>query len=126
MKKGFFFLKCIGCALMVAVAALAFGWLLMLLWNWLVPALFHGPVIHFWQGVGILVLSKMLFGGCGFRGRGGSCCGSGYGKRGYWRNKFSEKMANMTPEEREKFKQEYANKCCSWDYKTEEKGESKE
>ena len=126
MNKGYYFFKCIGFAILVALAALAFGWILMLLWNWLVPALFHGPVINFWQAIGILILSKMLFGGCGFRGKGGRCCGSGYSKHGYWRNKFSEKMANMTPEEREKFKQEYANKCGSWGYKMESKEETKE
>lgn len=109
-------------AMLVALGVIAFGYLLMLLWNWLVPALFHGPVIHFWQAVGLLVLSKMLFGGFRFKGRHRCGC-HGYGKHGYWKQKLEEKMANMTPEEKEKFKQEFANRCGSWKYKMEFSGE---
>ena len=43
--------------------ALAFGWLVMLLWNWLMPLLFGLKAITYWQGFGILVLSKLLFSG---------------------------------------------------------------
>ena len=36
----------------------------MLLWNWLIPSIFvDGPMITYWQALGILVLSKILFGG---------------------------------------------------------------
>lgn len=35
----------------------------MSLWNWLVPELFHGPVITFWQTAGLFVLSKILLTG---------------------------------------------------------------
>jgi len=124
MKKGYWFLKCIGFAILIALAALAFGYVLMLLWNLLVPALFSGPIINYWQAIGLLVLSKMLFGGFRFKGGRHGCCGhGGYSKHGYWRNKLEEKMANMTPEEKEKFKQEYANKCGSWNWKMENKEE---
>ena len=44
---------------LVVFGALA-GWVVMTLWNWLIPALFTGPVIGFWQALGILVLSKIL------------------------------------------------------------------
>ena len=33
----------------------------MWLWNWLMPALFKLPTIGFWQAVGILMLSHILF-----------------------------------------------------------------
>ena len=37
----------------------------MWLWNWLMPAIFKLPAIGFWQAVGILILSHILFkGGC--------------------------------------------------------------
>ncbi|MBN1543078.1 hypothetical protein JW992_13130 [candidate division KSB1 bacterium] len=55
-----FFIPLIG---LIAVALI--GWILMLLWNWLVPALFSGPVIGFWQALGLLLLSKILFSGIG-------------------------------------------------------------
>ena len=50
-----------------AVVFLAvFSLIVMKLWNWLVPAVFGWHLITFWQAVGLLVLSKILFGG--FRG----------------------------------------------------------
>jgi hypothetical protein len=48
-----------------AVFALAFGWLVMLLWNWLMPAIFHLGEIDYWQGFGILILAKLIFGSIG-------------------------------------------------------------
>jgi hypothetical protein len=45
----------------------ALGGLVMLLWNWLMPELFFGAKeITYLQALGLLVLSKILFGG--FRG----------------------------------------------------------
>lgn len=58
----------------MAAFALVFAYVVLLLWNWLMPALFGLGTIGFWQAVGILVLAKILFGGFGsnkFRGRTG-------------------------------------------------------
>jgi len=33
------------------------------LWNWLVPELFHGPLLTFWQTAGLFLLSKILLTG---------------------------------------------------------------
>lgn len=73
----------------------------MRLWNWLTPALFGWHEISFWQAVGILILSKILFGG--FRGR--------PGPHMYWRRRMMERWAQMTPEEREKFRQSMRRGC---------------
>jgi hypothetical protein len=43
--------------------ALALGFPVMWLWNWLMPAIFGLPVISFWQAVGLLVLSHLLLKG---------------------------------------------------------------
>ena len=111
MKRKWIF-KCIGFAVLTVLAILGFGYVFMLLWNWLMPAIFGLGVITYCQGIGLLVLGKMLFGG--FRskwGRSGCCghgrCGSGYG----WKNRWEEKMMNMTPEEREKFKMKMKERC---------------
>jgi hypothetical protein len=37
------------------------GYILVWLWNWLMPAIFGLPVISFWQAWGLLVLSSILF-----------------------------------------------------------------
>jgi hypothetical protein len=124
--KGKWILKCIGFAALTVLGIFAFGYVFMLLWNGLMPGLFGAHVITFWQGVGLLVLGKMLFGG--FRSRwGGRCghCGHGYGG-GYWKNRWERKMMNMSPEEREKFKQRMKQKCgYDWEEKKETSEETK-
>jgi hypothetical protein len=37
----------------------------MSLWNALIPLLFHGPVLTFWQTAGLFILSKILLSGVG-------------------------------------------------------------
>jgi hypothetical protein len=74
---------------------------LMLLWNWLTPALFGWKQIGFLQAAAMLVLSRMLFGGV--LGR----CG-----HDYWRSSFTERLERMSPEEREKFRAGIRSKWC--------------
>jgi hypothetical protein len=63
----------------------------MALWNWVIPAVFvGGRAIDYLHALGLLVLSRILFGG--FRGRGG------WHGRGPWR-----RWERMTPDERENF-----------------------
>ena len=55
----------------IAVAGLAilFGFIIMWLWNWLMPDLFGLATITYWQAVGIFILLKILFGGFGSSGK---------------------------------------------------------
>lgn len=79
---------------LVAFAAL-FGWIVMLLWNWLMPEIFGWQELSFLQAVGLFILCKLLFGSMGFghhHGHGG-CHGS--------HNKLRERWEKMTPEERQ-------------------------
>jgi hypothetical protein len=79
-----------------ALAALAvLSFVVLHLWNWLMPALFGLHAITFWQSAGLLVLSKILLGG--FRG--------GPRRRLFWRRRMMARWEKMTPEEREKFRQ---------------------
>jgi len=41
---------------------LLFGNLIMWLWNWLMPSLFGLRTIGFWEGLGLFLLAKILFG----------------------------------------------------------------
>src|SRR5579863_2825476 len=90
------------------VAVLVFGFIVSQLWNWLMPLLFHLPTISYVQAIGLLILSRLLFGRFGPRG------GGGWRHHGRWRNLMQEKMANMTPEEREKFREEWRKRCRGW------------
>jgi hypothetical protein len=61
------FLKGLGATILVLVIAALFsfllGWFVMLLWNALLPAIFGITTITYWQGVGICLLSNLLFKG---------------------------------------------------------------
>jgi hypothetical protein len=90
MKK-FWFKKAIGFTL--------FGIVIAALLSFIVK------IISFWQALGILVLSKILFGG--FHKN----CGPHHHP---WRQELREKWAKMNPEEREEFKQQMRGKCSRW------------
>lgn len=66
----------------------------MLLWNNIMPSVFHLGMINFWQAAGLLLLSKILF---GFR-RGGGRFGGGM-----WRRRMMMKWKGMSEEERQRF-----------------------
>ena len=68
MRRKWFY-KIPGIILIVIAAVALFGFIVQHLWNWLIPAIVGWHAITFWQAVGLLVLSKILF-GAGFRGRG--------------------------------------------------------
>lgn len=67
------------------------GEIVMHLWNWLLPPLFGWRLITFWQGLGLLLLCRILFGGLG------------RGPRGPRGPRFGG-CRKMSPEERERFR----------------------
>ncbi|MCB0471639.1 MAG: hypothetical protein KDC69_06750 [Flavobacteriaceae bacterium] len=85
--------------------------LVMWLWNAILPDLINVNSITYWQALGILLLSKILFGG--FSGCGGH---RHFTHKRHFINEM-RKMKDMTPEEREKFKtawkQHFRNSRCS-------------
>lgn len=92
MKRSKWILKCVLGALLFLLLA---GLVTMTLWNWLIPSLFRGPQLTFAETLGLLLLTRILFGHWG-RGR----FGGGYS----WKNRCQQKLAAMSPEERERFK----------------------
>ena len=92
-------------AVFALIFLFVFTFVVMRLWNWLMPALFGWHMITYWQALGILVLSKILFGG--FRG--------GRGHHGPWRRRMRERWARMSPEERDKFRQGMRARCGHFD-----------
>ncbi|WP_276369894.1 hypothetical protein [Chryseolinea sp. H1M3-3] len=106
MKRGGMFLKCV---LAIILAIIFFSWVTYLLWNWLVPVLFNGPIITYWQALGLLALTKILFFGIGGKRQ---CYPEGSG-HGHWKYRFYEKLSSLTPEEREAFKKKMRDKWCT-------------
>ena len=62
--------------------------LVMHLWNWLIPALFNGPVISFWQTAGLFLLSKILLTGI-------APGGHSYKSRDSWKRKYHDRWECM-------------------------------
>jgi hypothetical protein len=64
--RPFFILKIIGgilAALAFAVLiAFAFGYFVMILWNYLMPGIFGLPAIGYWQAFCLILLAKIIFG----------------------------------------------------------------
>jgi hypothetical protein len=89
----------------VGIAALAFvlGIVIMSLWNGILPGLFGWHTITFWQALGLLVLSRILFGGF-------KCCHKGH---------IHDRMHHfhLNPEEREKMRAEWKSRCCTTEKK---------
>ncbi len=110
LKKMIFIapLAILGILLFIAIG----GEIVMLLWNWLLPPLFGWRMITFWQGLGILALCRILFGG--------------FGRHGFQRSNFRRRMAErerMTPEERERFRQGMRGRCGFGPSPSESKGQ---
>lgn len=82
-------------ALLAMVGVVVQGGLVMLLWNWLLPVIFSGAQqINWLQAMGILLLSKILFGGL----RGGC--------PGLWRH-HHQHWSSMTPAERKQMQDRF-------------------
>lgn len=106
MNQKFWVKKIAGFTVLAIAAMAVFGFIVMSLWNNILVAVLHVSAVTFWQALGILVLGKILFGG--FNG------GCGRNRGGHWKKEMQEKWQGMTPEEREKVKQEWRNRCRIW------------
>jgi Ca2+/H+ antiporter, TMEM165/GDT1 family len=78
----------------IIVAVSMMGFVVMQLWNALMPQIFGLRLLTFWQALGLLLLAKLLFGGF-HRHSGGPP----------WRRRLRERWEHMTPEGRERFRQ---------------------
>jgi Ca2+/H+ antiporter, TMEM165/GDT1 family len=83
--------------LIVGLAVLSAA--VMLLWNALLPQLLHVPPLRYLQAAGILILSRLLFGGLRLR-------------HGPWRHRaWRERWESLTPEERERLREKFGRHC---------------
>ncbi len=78
------------------------GAVVMWLWNALVPDIFGASEVTWIQALGLLVLVRLLVGGRGHGGLGGRLR-----RRRHW----ARKLANMSPEERERWEAERGRHC---------------
>ncbi|MBD1393825.1 hypothetical protein [Mucilaginibacter glaciei] len=99
-EKRFFFIP-FGVAAILALVS----FVVMQLWNNLLPDILHVGTITFWQAMGIFILSKILF---GFGGKGGRGGGAPWMRR---KQMMEEKFRDMSPEDRAKFKEQLQDRC---------------
>jgi hypothetical protein len=89
--------------ILVPAFILLLGWVVMTLWNSILPDVIHAGRISYLQALGIFILSKILMGG--FR----------YFPRPWQRpanmNPLRDKWMQMTDEEKEKFREEWKKRC---------------
>jgi hypothetical protein len=88
---------------MVIAGLAVFTGIVMWLWNNVLAVVLHISLISFWQALGLLVLSKILFGG--FRG------GGGRWGRHKWKSDMIQRWDGMSGEEKEKFRGEWEKRC---------------
>ena|SRR6266540_4729309 len=117
---------------MIIIVLALLGLVEMLLWNALIPDLFHGPTLTYWQALGLLVLARVLVGfrgpkrhwwkpwhwgrkwnGHHWKAEMGNDCGPSSWNCGP-SSKDWHAWAHMTPEEREKAKQEWKQSKEEW------------
>ncbi|MCB0656704.1 MAG: hypothetical protein KDC57_11240 [Saprospiraceae bacterium] len=82
---------------MILLASALVQWL----WNLLLPHLLQAPRIRYGEAIGLLILSRILFGGFHFRKP----------STGSHRSGFREKFMNMSEEEKQHFREQWRNKC---------------
>ena len=99
---------------LILVAIAAFSVATMLIWNELMPFIFHLPTINFWQALGLLILGRMFFGG----GKPRTWWGGSY-----WRYGLQERLSKMSPQERDEFikKMRHRHNYCNTETPSEPK-----
>jgi hypothetical protein len=100
--RGMWIRRGVGMAAIAVLAVAVLGFVVMSLWNSLIPGIFGLKALHFWQAVGLLILSRLLFGG--FH--------RGHGHGLHRRHRMIQRWESMTPEEREKFRQGFRGRFC--------------
>jgi hypothetical protein len=113
-----------GVALFILVAFLL-GWVVMSLWNAIMPGIFKLPTIGYWQAIGLFILAHLLIGGHGMNhhhGRKHRHHHRGYGRdyrledmppeqRERIRLRFEEELETLPQEERDRIRRRWSS-CC--------------
>ncbi|GAA4371640.1 hypothetical protein [Hymenobacter koreensis] len=110
MNRNSWPLRILRFVLLAALFVFLAGFVVMSLWNWLMPAIFGWKAISFVQALGLFALCKILFGGF----RGGPAGGWKARAQEHWRHKMESRMQGMTDEEREKFRQKMGRCGQPW------------
>ncbi|WP_052732535.1 hypothetical protein [Hymenobacter terrenus] len=106
MDRKFWLLRGLRFFIFAALFVIAAIFTTQALWNWLMPELFHLPQIGLGQTLGLLILSRILLGS--FRG---GRPGGWARRRKAWQQRMAGRMEHLSPEAREKFRQQMKSRC---------------
>ncbi|MGZ3751579.1 MAG: hypothetical protein ACXVNM_11065 [Bacteroidia bacterium] len=79
------------------------GYIVMQAWNHFFPVIFHTGPIDYWQALWLFILAKILFG-----------FGGGGHRGAPWMRNRMERFKNMSPEEKQRFREEMRSRCGKW------------
>jgi hypothetical protein len=91
-----------GHILFFITATAVLGFVIMLLWNAIIPDLFDIPKITFWQALGLFILARILFGGIWKSGM-FSSDNNKHGHNSYRDSPLYKEWSEMTPEQRHEY-----------------------
>jgi hypothetical protein len=80
----------------------------MILWNITIPEVFGLQSLTYGAALRLLIISRVLIGGFGFRWTNGN------EKKKFWRERMQLKMENMSDDEKSEFKRKLWQKCKDW------------
>jgi len=80
----------------------------MILWNITIPEIFGIKSLTYGMALRILIISRILIGGFGFRWANNNEKGK------FWRERMKMKMENMSEDEKSEFKRRLWQKCKDW------------
>jgi hypothetical protein len=81
---------------LVAIISMA----VMLLWNWLIPELFNGKMINYWQALGILALARLL-------------TGLGKVSSEHWKHKMRNGWHSLPDDEKARLREKFRDRWCN-------------
>ncbi len=91
--------------LFIPLLIAALGGAVMALWNAILPEVLDARPLSYWQALGLLLLSRILFGGFRFGGGGAPWRGPA------WTGKRRGRWANLSDEERTRMKEAWRKRC---------------
>ncbi|MCQ0111041.1 hypothetical protein SAMN04487906_2199 [Zhouia amylolytica] len=84
-------LKIIGAVILGVTLVALYVFVIMHLWNWLIPDMFGVTSITYWQAAGLLLLFKLLFLGNGWRCNKDESSKDDEAYKAHWKSNFRQR-----------------------------------
>jgi amino acid permease len=92
---------------LLIIGLFAISAVVMLLWNWIIPAISSLSPLTYWQAMGLFILCKILFGGFQFRRH-----HRGFRSIRKCHTDQHERFMEMSEEEKQQFRNQWKSRFC--------------